>query len=49
MDNKKKKYVVPEADVVKYANEDVIVTSLEDGGEASGGWDSNNNGENWWG
>ena len=31
MDDKKKKYVVPDAELVGFANEDIIVTSLGDG------------------
>ena len=50
MDDKKKKtFVIPEAEISRFANEDIIVTSLTDGGEATGGWSTNNNGENWWG
>ena len=49
MDEKKKKFAIPEAEVVSYANEDAIATSLTDGGAATGGWSGNNNGEDWWG
>lgn len=39
---KKKEYVVPEADVVEFANEDVILTSnpfgAKDGGTNNGEW-----------
>lgn len=37
-----KKFVVPEAEVINYAKEDIIVTSLTNAGEA--GWDD---GEGW--
>ena len=49
MNDKKKTFVVPDAEVIKFPSNDIIVTSLEDGGEATGGWETNNNGENWWG
>ena len=35
--NEKKKYVIPEAEVVDFAAEDIITESLTDGGTA--GWD----------
>lgn len=32
-DNKKKKYAVPEVEVVKFPSEDIILASLTNGGE----------------
>ena len=46
MDDKKKKYVIPEAEITEFAVEDIIVTSLADGGDATGEWDTNDNYEN---
>ena len=48
-DKKKKIYVVPDAEIVQFADVDIIRTSLEDGEEATGGWETNNNAEDWWG
>ena len=48
MTEKKKKYVVPEAEIVAFLDVDIIAESLADGGEAEGGWSTNDNGENWW-
>lgn len=36
MDDKKKKYVQPEAEVTNFNKEDIIVTSLTNGGTLSG-------------
>ena len=49
MTEKKKKYVVPKAELVAFLDVDIITESLTDGGEAVGGWSTNDNGENWWG
>lgn len=48
MTEKKKKYIVPEAELVAFLNVDIITESLEDGGEATGEWSDNNNAEDWW-
>ena len=32
-DKKKKKYAVPDAEIVNFASEDIILASLTDGGE----------------
>lgn len=45
MNDKKKKYVVPEAEVVDFAAEDVILTSLAKNDNAAT-WDSPTNPEN---
>ena len=44
-DKKKKKFVIPEAEMVNFKAEDIIVTSVGDGGEANGGWEDNDNWE----
>ena len=36
MDDKKKKYEKPEAEVLDFANDDIITKSLTDGGEDPG-------------
>ena len=36
MDDKKKKYLKPEAEIVDYVDEDIITKSLTDGGEDPG-------------
>lgn len=36
MDDKKKKYTKPEADVVDFKNDDIITESLTNGGEDPG-------------
>lgn len=36
MDDKKKKYVQPEAEVTNFNKEDIIVTSLQNGGSDPG-------------
>ena len=41
---KKKEYVVPEADVVEFANEDIITVSSED----TAGWTTGGIREGWW-
>lgn len=45
MDDKKKKYVVPEAEVVDFATEDIILTSLARN-DAVAEWDNPSNPEN---
>ena len=45
MDDKKKKYVAPEAETVNFAAEDVIATSLARN-DAAADWDNPSNPEN---
>lgn len=47
MDNKKKnkKYVVPEAEIVTYSDEDIITISTY----VTNGWDEDGDQEGWWG
>lgn len=42
----KKKYIVPEVEIVNFTAEDIITVSLTDGGEATGEWNTNDNHEN---
>ena len=45
MDDKKKKYKEPEAEILRFAADDIIVTSLEEAEpEEQPGWE----GEGWW-
>ena len=41
MDDKKKKFIVPEADILEFANDDIITMSAGDTAEWTGG-------EEWW-
>ena len=41
MDEKKKKYISPEADILEFANDDIITLSAGDTAEWTGG-------EEWW-
>ena len=45
MDDKKKKYAIPDAEIVKFPAEDIIVTSVGDGGIANGNWEDEDNPE----
>ena len=50
MDDKKKKYVVPEAEVVDFVTEDIITESLASGEQAEmtgGVWGNDDNTETW--
>ena len=42
MDDKKKKYERPEAEITEFRSDDVILTSnpFEDGGDNAEGWDA---------
>ncbi len=42
---KKKEYVIPEADLVEFANDDIITVSA---GTETAGWNTDNNTETWW-
>lgn len=45
MDNeKKKKYLIPEAEIVTYSDEDIITVSSY----ATLGWDEDGDQEGWW-
>ena len=44
MDDKKKKYVIPEAEIVDFVNDDIITKSIEEDGAAD--WDDGTL-ENW--
>lgn len=44
-DKKKKKFIIPEAEVVNFDNEDII--TLSNGGEAGANWLTDDNGEGW--
>ena len=44
-DKKKKKYVVPEAEILDFANDDIVTVSAD---TESGGWNTDNNTESWW-
>ena len=45
MDDKKKKYTIPEVEILEFAANDIIVTSLEEAPEEEQpGWE----GEGWW-
>ena len=43
-DKKKKKYIIPEAEVVDFADDDIITYS---DGTQRAAWDDDNNGERW--
>ena len=45
MDDKKKKFVIPDAEVVDFAMEDIITASLANGDAATGYWWDNDNPE----
>ena len=50
MDDKKKRYVVPEAEVISFSTEDIITASLASGNQAdmvSGLWGNDDNTEDW--
>ena len=44
MDDKKKKYTIPEAEIVDFAKDDII--TLSDGTQALN-WEDDDNGEEW--
>ena len=50
MDDKKKKFVIPDAEVVDFAMEDIITESLASGDQAAmagGLWGNDDNTEDW--
>ena len=42
MDDKKKKYVIPEAEIIGFTSEDIITVSV---GTQDGDWEHDDNGE----
>lgn len=44
-DKKKKKFIIPDAEVVDFENQDII--TLSNGGEAGADWTKDDNGEGW--
>ena len=46
MENKKKKFIIPEAEIVTFNNDDVIATSAGMSAEPDGDWGSQD-GNNW--
>ena len=45
MDDKKKRFAIPEAEVVDFANEDIITLSAQDANNAN--WIGDDNTEDW--